>query len=255
MTTRRRVALVTCARFPDLYEDDALLLPALAELGVDGVPAVWSDPGVDWTAFDAAVIRSPWDYFERSAEFRAWLDARIAGGPLLCNAADVLVWNYDKAYLRDLAAAVPLVPTIFIAQGETADVGALARARGWTDIVVKPTISGGAYRTWRMNVDEASAHARGVAETLIDRGVLVQPFLPEIFAGELSLLFFDGVFSHAVRKRPQPGEYRVQFQYGGTTEREDVDATLIRQARACVLAAPSLPVYARVDGVMTVDSC
>jgi glutathione synthase/RimK-type ligase-like ATP-grasp enzyme len=244
------VALVTCAAYPDLFEDDRLLVAPLRDRGIEGVPAVWSEAGVEWTSFDALVIRSPWDYFERNTEFRAWLDARIASGVLLCNAGDILVWNYDKSYLDDLANEVPLVPTIRIAKGETADVAALARARGWSDIVVKPTISGGAYRTWRFHVDDAADHARDIAETLSDRGLLVQPFLPEIFEGELSLLFFDGVFSHAVRKRPKAGEYRVQFQYGGTFEAVEVGADLIAMARACVLAAPSLPVYARVDGVL-----
>src|SRR4030095_590498 len=74
---------------------------------------------------------------------------------------------------------------------------------------------------------------------------------PEILSGgELSLLFFDGVFSHAVCKRPKEGDYRVQFQYGGTNSNRQVSAPLTAQARACIGAAPSLPVYARVDGVV-----
>lgn len=253
MTSRSpRVALVTCAAYPDLYEDDRLLVPALAALGVASQPAIWSDPAVDWAAFDALVMRTPWDYFERTAEFRPWLDARIAAGGLLCNAGDVLEWNYDKRYLQDLdAAGVPLVPTVYVAPGETADVAALARARGWDEVVVKPTVSGGAYRTHRFRVDDAAAYAGEVAGILADRGLLVQPFLPEILSdGELSLLFFDGAFSHAVRKRARPGEYRVQFSFGGTTETVDVAPDLVAQARACALTAPSRPVYARVDGVV-----
>ena len=251
-TAPPRVALVTCAAFPRLYEDDRLLARALEPLGIGAVPAVWSDPAVDWASFDALVMRTPWDYFERPAEFRAWLDARIAGGGLLCNAGDILDWNYDKRYLQDLeAAGVPLVPTVCIGRGERADVAALARARGWDEVVVKPTISGGAYRTYRFAVEDAAAYAREIEGTLADRGVLVQPFLPEILSdGELSLLFFDGAYSHAVRKRPKPGDYRVQFQFGGTTEPVEVAPALVAQARACVLAAPSLPVYARVDGVV-----
>ncbi|MCC6811902.1 MAG: hypothetical protein IT381_31045 [Deltaproteobacteria bacterium] len=246
------VALITSAAFPKLYEDDLLLVPALAELGITAVPAVWSDATIDWSSFRALVIRSPWDYFERNAEFLAWLDARIQSGVLMCNAADILRWNYDKRYLVDLAkAGVPLVPTICVARGEKADVAALARARGWNEVVIKPTISGGAYRTHRFLVDDAMAYGKEIDEILSDRGLLVQPFLPEIMSGgELSLLFFDGVFSHAVRKRAKPGEYRVQFQYGGSNENADVSAELIAQARACALAAPSLPVYARVDGVI-----
>jgi hypothetical protein len=216
------------------------------------VPAVWDDASVDWTAFEAIVIRTPWDYFERVAEFRAWLDARIAGPVLLCNAGDILRWNFDKRYLQDLEAkGVHLVPTICLQQGDRADVAALARARGWDDVVVKPSVSGGAWRTHRFLVEDAADYAEELDDILADRGLLLQPFLPEIeSAGELSLLFFDGEFSHAVCKRPAPGDYRVQFTFGGSDETVDVAPELIEQARACVLAAPSLPVYARVDGVI-----
>jgi hypothetical protein len=247
-----RVALVTSEAYPNLYEDDHLLVAALAELGIEPVPAVWRDPSIDWLAFDALVIRSPWDYFIRLAEFRAWLDARIASGVLMCNSAAILDWNFDKGYLQDLAAAgVSLVPTIVVPKGEHADVAALARARGWDDIVIKPTISGGAYWTHRFRAADAGSHRADVAQILADRGLLIQPFLPEIeSAGELSLLFFDGVFSHAVCKRPKPGDYRVQFQYGGTSETVDVRDEWIAGAHTCIAAAPALPVYARVDGVI-----
>ena len=249
---RARVTLVTCDAFASLYEDYLLLGPALAELVIHSTPSVWSDETIDWASFDALVIRSPWDYFERNAEFRAWLDERIASGVLMCNSGDILDWNYDKRYLQDLeAAGVPLVPTIHIALGDRPDVASLARARGWNEIVVKPTVSGGAYRTYRFSIDEADQYVGEMERTLSDRGLLVQPFLPEILTGgELSLLFFDGIYSHAVCKRPRAGDYRVQFQFGGTNENVEVSASLIDQARACVLAAPSLPVYARVDGVV-----
>jgi len=251
-SSRPRVALVTSAALPQLYEDDRLLPPALDQLGIDSVPAIWSDAAVDWESFAALVIRTPWDYFQRNAEFRTWLDARIASRVLLCNAGDILEWNYDKRYLVALeAAGIPVVPTDCIGRGEKADVAERARKRGWNEIVVKPTISGGAYRTHRFFVDDAAAYTKEIEDTLVDRGVLIQPFLPEILSGgELSILFFDGVYSHAVCKRPKSGEYRVQFQYGGTNENVEVDPAHVAQARACVLAAPSLPVYARVDGVV-----
>ena len=248
----KRVALITSEGFATLYEDDLLLIPALAELGVDAVPAVWSRPDIDWGSFDALVMRSPWDYFERAAEFRGWLDARIASGVLMCNSREILDWNFDKSYLQDLARqGVELVPTICIAKGEKADIAALARARGWDDIVVKPTVGGGGYRVLRFRLDELPRYANDITKTLEDRGVLVQPFLPEIMSGgELSLLYFDGVYSHAVRKRAKAGEYRVQFQYGGTNENAEVSEDLIAQAHVCIEHTPGLPVYARVDGVI-----
>lgn len=248
----QRIALVTCAAYPTLYDDDRPLVPALAALGIDAVPAVWSDPSIDWRAFGALVMRSPWDYFERLAEFRGWLDARIADGSRFINPAEVLTWNFDKAYLQDIArAGVPLVPTVVVPQGDDPDVVALARERGWDEVVVKPTIAGGAYATHRFRLEDADRYRDGIARTLQDRGLLVQPFLPEIqHSGELSLVFFDGVFSHAVRKRAQPGEYRVQFQFGGTNEPVEVEDAWLEAANACIAAAPALPAYARVDGLV-----
>jgi glutathione synthase/RimK-type ligase-like ATP-grasp enzyme len=249
---RPKVALVTSEALPRLYDDDLPLMAALEELGIDARPAVWSDAAIEWLGFDAVVIRSPWDYFLRVEEFRAWLDARIQSGVLLCNSGAILDWNFDKRYLQDLAAAgVPLIPTVVIARGERPDVAALARARGWDDIVVKPTISGGAYCTHHFHVADIERYHDEIAHILDDRGLLIQPFLPEIVSeGELSLLFFDGVFSHAVCKRPKDGDYRVQMQYGGTNETVPVREEWLDSARACIAAAPALPVYARVDGVI-----
>ncbi|HXS10445.1 MAG TPA: hypothetical protein VN852_10685 [Candidatus Krumholzibacteria bacterium] len=246
------VALVTSDEWPHLYEDDHLLVRALDAIGIESRPAVWSDPTIDWLSFDALVIRTPWDYFERLEEFRAWLDARITSGVLMMNSGDVLDWNFDKRYLQDLeAAGVSVIPSIVIERGtHNPDVAALARARGWDEVVAKPTISGSAYRTHRFRLADAHRHAAEIAHTLQDRGVLIQPFLPEIQTeGELSLLFFDGEFSHAVCKRPKAGDYRVQFNFGGTSETVEARPEWIQGARACIDVAPSLPTYARVDGV------
>jgi glutathione synthase/RimK-type ligase-like ATP-grasp enzyme len=243
---------VTSEAWPDLYEDDRLLVAPLADLGITSVPAVWSDASIDWDSFDALIMRTPWDYFERAGEFRAWLDARMAGPVPMCNSREILRWNFDKSYLLDLArAGVSLVPTICVPKNGNADIASLARERGWEDVVVKPTIAGGGYGLLRCRVDELGRHAAYLARTLEDRGILVQPFLPEIQAGgELSLLFFDGVYSHAVRKRPKTGDYRVQFQFGGSNENAQVSEDLVAQAGACIARAPAPTVYARVDGVV-----
>jgi glutathione synthase/RimK-type ligase-like ATP-grasp enzyme len=225
---------------------------ALSAIGIDSQPAIWSDASIDWLAFDALVFRTPWDYFARLAEFRPWLDARIQSGVRMINAREIIEWNFDKAYLRELGAAgVSVIPTVVVKRGENADVAALARAQGWNEIVIKPSISGSAYLTHRFRTEDAAKHRDDVLEILRDRDLLIQPFLPEIMSdGELSLLFFDGDFSHAIRKRAAKGEYRVQFDYGGTDENTDVKPEWIEGARACVVAAPALPTYARVDGVI-----
>lgn len=186
-----RVALATFAAMPDLYDDDAGLVPALGELGVDASPVVWSDPA-DWAAYDLVVVRSTWDYTTRVAQFLDW----AASVPRLANPAVVLAWNSDKRYLAELAAAgVPVVPTRFVAPGERFSVPPYEH-------VVKPTVSAGARDTERF---AAGASSAAHAQALLDAGrhVMVQPYVAAIDeAGETALLHYDGVLSHAARKAP-----------------------------------------------------
>ena len=128
-----RLALATCDWLPDLDPDDAPLRAALGEVAE---PAVWSDPDVDWSAYDVVLIRSIWDYFERHDEFLAWLD-RLAVPTW--NPIDTLRWNSEKTYLRELAeAGVPTVPTVWVGRGEEIDIEVVLKHQGWTEAVIKP---------------------------------------------------------------------------------------------------------------------
>jgi glutathione synthase/RimK-type ligase-like ATP-grasp enzyme len=235
------IALVTCARLPQLTEDDCLLAAALREGGAEARAVVWDDPTVDWTSFDAIVIRSTWDYHLRIDEFLAWLDHLEACGARVWNPVPLLRWNADKSYLRGLD--VPRVPTAFVRRG--GDVRAAMREHGWHRAVVKPNVSATAFETFIVE-DGQSCPSSGLAT----RDVLVQPFIDEVVRdGEWSLLFFGGVYSHAVLKRARAGDFRVQNDFGGTAEVREPDAAIVEgAARALAAAAPAL--YARVDGVV-----
>lgn len=234
------IALVTCARLPQLTEDDRLLAAALQAGGVEPRAVVWDDPAVDWTSFDAVVIRSTWDYHLRIDEFLAWLDRLEACGARVWNPVPLLRWNADKAYLRGLD--VPRVPTAFVPRG--GDVRATMREHGWHRAVVKPNVSATAFETFIME-DGQSCPLQ-----LATRDVLVQPFIDEVVRdGEWSLLFFGGEYSHAVLKRARPGDFRVQNDFGGTAVVCEPDAAIVESAaRALAGATPAL--YARVDGVV-----
>jgi hypothetical protein len=94
----------------DHDKDSGALLRGLAEAGFRADAPVWHDPSVDWAAFDLLVVRSPWDYPERYAEFTGWLE-RAAGRTRILNAPDLIGWNIDKRYLDDFrAAGIPCVP-------------------------------------------------------------------------------------------------------------------------------------------------
>jgi hypothetical protein len=210
--TSPRIALATCATFPDLEADDAPLLPALKERGVDAVAAVWDDPDVDWSGFDLVVVRDTWDYSPRREDFLAWARAL----PAVANPASVLEWNTDKSYLRDLeAAGLPTVPTIWLDPARNLTSRAVhTRFPAMGDFVVKPTVSAGAKDTGRYDANEAAqrglaiVHARDLLRA--GRHVMVQPYLSRVdTAGESALVYIDGQFSHAVRKGPLlEGPYR-----------------------------------------------
>src|SRR5690349_7300649 len=108
-----RVAIVSATPALGTDDDEPLLVPALHAAGADAQIVVWDDPAVVWSAFDVVVLRSTWDYTMRRDEFLAWVSATDAVTRLR-NRPDVVRWNSDKVYLRDLAAlGVPVVPTTF----------------------------------------------------------------------------------------------------------------------------------------------
>jgi glutathione synthase/RimK-type ligase-like ATP-grasp enzyme len=247
-----RVALVTDARHPALSLDDQLLLPELSALGLQGMPVAWDTPGADWAGFAAVVVRSTWDYHIRYAEFLAWLSHLDAVAAPVSNPVATLRWNSDKSYIRQLdAASIPVVPTEWASQGRGEPLSTLARRRGWEDLVVKPTVSGGAFGTWRVTAPVTEGDDVRFAAACRERDMMVQPFQSAIAVhGEYSLVFFRGAFSHAVQKRPAAGDFRVQEDVGGSTVAVDVDGSLVDQAARALAAAPTPCLYARVDGYL-----
>jgi glutathione synthase/RimK-type ligase-like ATP-grasp enzyme len=252
-----RIALATAAKLPTLNDDDRLLIPALAELGFAAAPAVWDDPDVCWDEFreggGAVLVRSCWDYHHRLEEFLGWVARLERAGVPVWNPPAVLRWNSHKGYLRDLAArGVPIVPTRWLERGAPVDLAQLLRAAGWSDAVVKPAISASAHGTWRTSVEAASADQRQLDELLRAGDVMVQPLMSEVLGadgGEWSILFFGGRLSHAVLKRPAAGDYRVQWEFGGTAMTMAPPPRLVADAAAVMAVVPGNPVYARVDGV------
>lgn len=246
-----RAAFVTYSGLPNLSEDDRLAVEELRRRGAEVEPAVWDDPQVPWSRYDRVVIRSCWDYHKRLAEFLGWLDRMEREAVPLWNPVRVVRGNVDKSYLVALAAAgLPVVPTVHLERGAAADLAGLLAERGWSEVVVKPSVSASAFRTRRIGRGEAPAAQAELDELLASSGVLIQPFMTEIQSGgEWSLIFLGGDFSHAVLKRPREGDFRVQQELGGSADLAVPAASLIEQARAILGQIREPWLYARVDGV------
>jgi len=246
-----RIALATYSKLPTLNDDDRLLVPALAALDVTAVPAVWDARAVCWDEFQGVLIRSCWDYHLRPGEFLDWIDQLERAGVAVWNPGNLLRWNHHKRYLRDLAARdVATVPTRWLPRGEAADLLALLADAGWREAVVKPAVSASAFGTWRTSTGTATGEQSRLDALLRIADVMVQPLLPDVAdAGEWSLVFLGRRFSHAVLKRPAPGDYRVQWEFGGSAESAVPPGHLIADAERVIAAVPGDALYVRVDGV------
>lgn len=247
----QRIAFATCRDLPELAASDRAAAAELAGRGVVVEAAIWDDAAVDWSRFAAVVVRSCWDYYLEPERFLAWAEGLSRRGVRLLNPAALIRWNVRKTYLSDLAArGVAVVPTIFVAPGEAASLSALLDARGWERAVLKPQISASAYETFLLPRERAPE-----GQALLDRlvglsGAMVQPYVEEVTTrGELSLIFLGGRFSHAVKKLPRAGDFRVQLEHGGAQVLVTPGDPLIAEARRAVEAIEGPWLFARVDGV------
>jgi hypothetical protein len=206
----------------------------------------WDDPNVDWPDYAAVLIGTTWDYWDRLDEFLATL-ARIEGQTQLFNPAALVKWNIRKTYLRDLEArGAKLIPTVWLDVADEAGARAAFDTLGSDDLVFKRQVGAGAKGQHRLK--------RGEPVPEMPHPMMVQPFLPMIQQeGELSFIFIDGEFCHALIKRAQPGDYRIQSTYGGREEKIAPSADDLAAARAIIGALDAPPLYGRVDMLRGAD--
>jgi glutathione synthase/RimK-type ligase-like ATP-grasp enzyme len=174
----------------------------------------------------------------------------MAAARRLFNPIALVRWNLRKDYIASLAAASVRVPQTHFVACESAAIGKVFAETGWSRAVVKPMTGASGYSVELVTPATVRESAARLAAEARPSGVLVQEFLPEIADGELSLIYFDGIFSHAVRKRPRQGEFRVNSRFGATRSAETPSRDVTEQGAAALRALPELPLYARVDGVL-----
>lgn len=246
-----KIAFVTCHEIPNLTDDDRLAIPELESHGIRVEPAIWNDPGVDWRAYAAVVLRSMWDYHLQPQAFIAWLDQLDQAGAVVWNSTKTVRWNVDKNYLHQLQQkGIAVIPSVWLSQSADATLSEIVAQQGWQQAVVKPIVSATAHETSLVSATETAAHQPKFSELLSRTGTIVQEFAPEIQqTGEWSLVFFDKKYSHSMLKQPKTGDFRVQSEWGGSELTADVPDYLIAQAQKVVDIVDERILYARVDGI------
>lgn len=200
----------------------------------------WDDEKADWASFDAVIIGTTWDYWDRQDLFLETLK-KIESQTRLFNGAALVAWNIRKTYLRELETkGAKLIPTVWLDTPDAISAGAAFDTLGSNDVVFKRQVGAGAKGQHRLK--------RGEEIPEMPHPMMAQPFLPMIQTeGELSFIFIDGDFCHALIKRAQPGDYRIQSTYGGREEKITPSAEDMAAARAIIGTLDEPPLYGRVD--------
>ena len=253
-----RIALATAREALPLDDD---LPPLIEAFAGEAVAACWDDAAVDWSRFDLVLLRSTWDYVPRLGEFLDWCE-RVAAQTRLLNPPALVRWNTDKHYLADLAArGLATVPSHFLEPGRNgaADLQGLVATLPSDEFVVKPAVGAGSKDAQRYRRRQIQTAMRRADVLLQDgRSVLVQPYLDQVdTAGETALMFFDGEFSHAIRKGPllrlDEGPTAQLFAPEEITARTPTPAEQALATRVVAAIPGGAPLYARVDLLRAAD--
>lgn len=234
-----------------VVDEDLVLEEILNELGVNFKFEIWSDHSVLWENYDLILIKSPWDYFDRYAEFLEWCNKIKSLGLPVYNSIDTIVWNSDKWYLKEIQEkGYPIVPTQFIKKSEIPDIS-IAFDKFETDkLVFKPTVSGGAKNTLKILKESWLENKEQILSLIKEEDFMLQPFVKEVAEiGEYSYIFFKENFSHAILKTAKSGDFRVQHFFGGSIQNIVPDIKELTYIQKLVDEFAKNSLYARVDGV------
>ncbi|WMS87749.1 ATP-grasp domain-containing protein [Pleionea litopenaei] len=234
--------------------EDELINNALKEQGLRSTVLSWQDPEFDWSNTHSVLFSSTWDYFDKFGQFEAWFN-EVQEQCICINPAKTIRWNMDKHYLLDLKEnGIRTVHSEILKRGKTYNFAQELESRGISEGIIKPTVSGAARHTYRVNSNISSNLCDTLNKLLEKEDFIIQPFQKNIVEqGELSLMVMGGKFTHAVRKVAAQGDFRVQDDHGGRVIPYFPSNEEINFAESAVRACDPEPLYARVDIVVNND--
>ena len=241
-----KIAIVTCEQLPQLTEEDQTLARALMAKGHQVEACIWSAPR-SWRQYDLLIIRSVWDYHRRVDEFLTWINTVKELN--LLNDPQVVLWNYQKSYLKELTeAGFHTIPTLWFEANQQPHLEELLRQQQWSSAIMKPVVGATAYQTLKLEL--ADLQDFDWNQRSYPFGFMVQKYMEEISTqGEWSHVFFNKVYSHSVLKTAKSGDFRVQGDFGGQKELLTPPMAYVHQCQRVLDHLPCSLLYARVDGL------
>lgn len=234
----------------DFVSDADLGVAPMADLGwaVEMVP--WRRD-VDWNEYDLVYICTPWDYQDDVAAFMEVLETVERSSAVLVNSLDLVRWNLEKTYLRELELrGADIVPSLFFDCFDADRVAACFAAHETDTIVVKPVVGANADHISVLTEPLGGAVVDELRRVFRDRPFFVQPFVDSVRSeGEYSLFFLGGDYSHAILKKPKQGDFRTQEEHGADILGIAAPEALVDAARSVLGVVSPQPVYVRADFV------
>lgn len=251
----RRIAFLTLHDPTGFVIDDDLAVEPLARRGFEVETIPWDRPGVDWRRYALVVLRSTWDYQHHAEKFLAVLEGIERQGVRIENGSEIVRWNMRKTYLRDLAArGIEIVPTFWRDGMRAGELLPLFEELRSEEGVIKPVMSANAQGAWRLDAARARALAPEIETYFTDLPLMMQPFERGIVEeGEFSMIYFNGTYSHGIRKVPKAGDFRVQEEHGSKIIPITPEPALLAAADAAIAAIGQRLLYARADLVRSGD--
>ena len=251
----KKVAFLSMDSLEDFVCYDNFLYAPLRELGWQAETVSWRNRQVNWNDYDAVLIRSCWDYQDDPNQFLSVLHQIEESSAWLENKLELVNWNLDKKYLRELeSAGIKIVPTLWMSKFSSSGIMGLFEELDTNEIVIKPNISANADDTFKLTPEKALLSASMLQTVFAQRDYMVQPFMHGIVEeGEYSLFFFADEYSHTILKEPKARDFRVQEEHGGILKAVEPEASLLAAARQVLKAVNPKPLYSRVDFVRMND--
>ena len=243
------IAFLSTDNLEDFFVYDELLIPFFEKRGWSVETISWHSASPNWNKFDYVIVRSTWDYQQHAEDFLACLEGINASSAVLLNPLSLMKWNIEKHYLKDLQGkGVPIVETTWASEFNNSVIRESFEYFSCDTVVIKPTLSANADDTFKLSAADWHVKEEVLHDTFQQRDFMIQPFLSSVVdEGEYSLFYFGGEFSHAIKKVPQKGDFRVQEEHGGSLHSIAVNSEQLAIAEKALAAMPCDALYARVD--------
>lgn len=241
-----KIAVVTCRSQRTLSISDNLLADTLRNYNYNIEIVIWDQRNIDWNNYQLILIRSVWDYIQKFNQFNRWLNHLRNIKANVWNPIEVIKWNANKTYLFDLEKnCIPIIPTVHITSHMKTDIENVITRNKWQRYVVKPIFGNGGDQIKIFNSEECKIF---IENNIDSSDFLIQEYLEDISEnGEISFIYFNKKFAHAIQKVPKSGDFRTNAAFGSKEMPYEPDVHDIEIADQVINSVQSDTLYARVD--------